>query len=174
MSSLQENKLNELINEENLSKKSTLYIHFSNLERLFTFENNFINIEFLSIQNNNISNFNFIKFLPNLWFFDIRNNPISNYDPLIHKNTFGFLGLHVDKYLEKSLLQIKRLIIGSLFVELDESYKKYFLINNPNILIYNDELVLEIDKYNKKEIVPNHQKEPPKIILSKSYFYFFL
>jgi hypothetical protein len=54
-------------------------------------------------------------------------------------------------------LQIKRLTIGTLYVDLDENYKKYFLINNPNILVYNNELVLEIDKNFKKEIHSNNK-----------------
>jgi hypothetical protein len=144
--------LSDFINEEKLTKIKTIYLNYANLDYFKSFENNFLNLEMLSLQNNNLSNFNFIKFLPNLWYFDIRNNPISNYDPLIYKNIFGFLGLSIDKYLEKSLLQIKRLIIGTLFVDLDENYKKNFLSNNPNILLYNNELVLEIHKNNKKEI----------------------
>jgi hypothetical protein len=147
------NSIKEYINEEKLSKISTLYLHYFNLESFINLENNLNNLEMLSLQNNNIQNFDFIKFLPNLWYFDIRNNPISNYDPLVTKNIFGFLGLHNNKYLEKSLLQVKRLIVGTLFVDLDENYKKNFLSNNPNILVYNDELVLEIDKNIKREFI---------------------
>lgn len=164
----QENSITEYINEEKLSKISTIYLHYSNLDSLSAFDKNFLNIEFLSLQNNNITDFSFIKSLPNLWYFDIRNNPISSYDPLTVKNIFGFLGLHVDKYLEKSLLQLKRLMIGTLFVDLDESYKKFFLHNNPNILVYNDELVLEVDKHSKKENPQHHSSS--KVILSNYFF----
>ena len=84
-------------------------------------------------------------------YFDVRNNPVDKYEILNIKNVFGFLGLPVDKYCEKSLLQVKRLCVGMIAVKLDETYKKYFLSNNPNIIIFNDELIYEFDKNIKKE-----------------------
>ena len=167
--SKKENSVNKFLNEEDVEKISTIYLNYSNLDTFNSIQRNFNNIEFLSLQNNNISNFDFIKFLPNLFYFDIRNNPISNYNPLSIKNTFGFLGLQVDKYLEKSLLQIKRLMVGILFVDLDENYKKYFLINNPNILIYNDELVLDFEKIPKKEFLASSSNELKKSLSNYKY-----
>jgi len=146
-----EKNFEEFHKEKKRDKLTTIYLHFYNIDSIeFNFKN-FLTIEFLSLQNNNISNINFIKFLPNLWYLDIRNNPLDNYEILNIKNVFGFLGLPIDKYCEKSLLQIKRLCVGILYVNLDDTLKKYFLSNNPNILLFNDELIYDFDKVMRKE-----------------------
>jgi len=147
-----EKTLEELIKEQKIDNITTLYLHYYNIDSIeLNNLKSFSRLEFLSLQNNNIINIDFIKNLPNLWYFDVRNNPLENYEALSVKNVFGFLGLPVDKYCEKSLLQVKRLTIGMIYVKLDENLKKYFLSNNPNILIYNDELIYEFDKNFKKE-----------------------
>lgn len=143
--------LEQLTNDKKLEKLTTLYFHNYKIDSIDLSNKIFTKLEFLSIQNNNITNIDFIKSLPNLWYFDVRNNPLENYESLNIKNVFGFLGLPVDKYCEKSLLQVKRLCVGMISVNLDENLKKYFLSNNPNILIYNDELIYEIDKTFKRE-----------------------
>lgn len=143
--------LEQLTKEKKLEKLTTLYLHYYNIDSFDFTNKNFSKLEFLSIQNNNITNIDFIKNLPNLWYFDVRNNPLENYESLNIKNVFGFLALPVDKYCEKSFLQVKRLCVGILTVNLDENFKKYFLSNNPNILIYNDELIYEFDKTIKRE-----------------------
>ena len=137
--------------ERKLEKLKTLYLNNHNINN-FDFKNKIIsNIEYLSIQNNNLINLDFIKFLPNLWYLDARNNPIENYHVLHLKNVFGFLGISLDKYCEKSLLQVKKLNIGIIYLNLDEQYKKYFLMNNPNIIQYNEEVLLFSDKIYKKD-----------------------
>lgn len=137
--------------EKKSDKLTTLYLHYYNIDS-FDFSNkSFSDLEFLSVQNNNITNIDFIKYLPNLWYFDVRNNPLENFDSLNIKNVFGFLGLSVDRYSEKKILQVKRLCIGMISVNLDENLKKYFLSNNPNILIFNNELINEMDKTTKKD-----------------------
>ncbi len=143
--------LEQLTKEKKLEKLTTLYLHCNNIEILDLSEKSFSKLEFLSIQNNNVTNIDFVKNLPNLWYFDVRNNPLKNYESLNIKNVFGFLGLPVDKYCEKRLLQVKRLCVGMISVNLDQNLKKYFLSNNPNILIYNNELIYEFDKTNKRE-----------------------
>ena len=108
-------------------------------------------MEFLSLQNNNISNLNFIKHLPNLWYLDVRKNPIEKFEILNLKNVFGFLGITIDKYCEKSLIQVKNLYLGILYANLSENYKQHFLTNNPNIIQLNDEINLFLDKLVKKD-----------------------
>jgi len=145
-----EKTFEEIAKDKKTENLTTIYLHYHNIDSI-EFLKNFSKIEFLSLQNNNINNMNFIKFLPNLWYLDIRNNPLENYESLNIKNVFGFLGLPIDKYCEKSLLQIKRLYVGILSVNLDDNLKKYFLSNNPNILLFNDELIYDFDKNVRRE-----------------------
>ncbi len=143
--------IEQLTQDKKIEKFTTLYLHYYNIDSFDLSENSFSKLEFLSIQNNNITTIDFIRHLPNLWYFDVRNNPLENYESLNIKSVFGFLGLPVDKYYEKNLLQIKRLFVAIISVNLDESLKKHFIFNNPNILIYNDELIYEYDKPIRRE-----------------------
>ena len=102
----------------------------------------FQNIEFLSLQNNLLRDINFIKGLHNLYYLDLYKNSIEDFEPLNRKNIFGFLHISVEHFNEKKILQVKRLSVGIMRLDIEEkSYIKLFLNNNPNIIVLNNEVI---------------------------------
>jgi len=80
--------------EDDISK---LIIDFKNINCI-SIKNDFSKLEYLSLRNNNLIDLNFIIFLPSIWYLDIQNNPVDNYDIFNNVNTFGYLGLSIEKY----------------------------------------------------------------------------
>jgi hypothetical protein len=117
----------------------------------FHLKTNFCNIEYLSLQNNNISDINFLNHLPSIWYLDLRNNPIDSYEVLNFIKTIGFLGISTEKYSEKKIFSIRKMNIGIFNSKLEEEYRKTFLLNNPNIIKFNDEIMY----YNFKNVQQN-------------------
>lgn len=146
-----EKEIEKITKENKIENLTSIYLNYCNIDSFALESKVFTRIEFLSLQNNNITNIDFIINLPNLWYFDVRNNPVDNFEILNIKNTFGFLGMTIDKYSEKSILQVKRLSVGILSIKIEENYKKYFLYNNPNIILFNNELIFEYEKVMKKD-----------------------
>lgn len=134
---------------QQLAKESQLvaiYFGFSNINSV-SLKCEFSKLEYLSLRNNNIKDMTFITFLPNIWYLDLRNNSVDNFKVFNQKNVFGFLGLSVDKYSESNILQIKKINVGILCLDLDENYKKFFLTNNPNIMKMNEEIIYFTEKH---------------------------
>ena len=137
---------NSIKNKENLIALNFNDFNISNISLSFKFNN----IEFLSLKNNSIINLKFLEFFPNLFYLDISNNPIEKFNLLNIYNTFGFLSFNSpSKYLEKNFLFIKDLNVGILSIKIhDKNIENNFLLNNPNILLYNNNLFSFEEKFN--------------------------
>ncbi len=137
---------NSIKNKENLIALNFNDFNISNISLSFKFNN----VEFLSLKNNSIINLKFLEFFPNLFYLDISNNPIEKFNLLNIYNTFGFLSFNSpSKYLEKNFLFIKDLNVGILSIKIhDKNIENNFLLNNPNILLYNNNLFSFEEKYN--------------------------
>jgi hypothetical protein len=128
--------------DNNFDKLTTIIINSSNITQC-GFKNSILqNIEYLCLKNNFIKDLNFLKVLPNLWYLDIRGNPIEDYDKLSVLSYIGFLGVSFKKYQENYLMNIRKLSIGIVELQVeDKEMEKIFLQNNPNILMFNEELI---------------------------------
>jgi hypothetical protein len=140
-----EKNLIGMMKEKEAEKVSTIYLNSRNIGSI-CLKNHFYRVEFLSLQHNSIKDISFLKNLPNLWYLDIRSNPIESYEVVNAINCFGFLGLSVEKYSEKKILAIKKLNVGIMNFTIDEYYKKGFMLNNPNIIKFNEEILYYYDK----------------------------
>lgn len=115
-------------------------------------DTNFYNIEYLSLQNNLLRDISFIKNLHNLYYLDLYKNSIEDFEPLNTKNIFGFLHISVEHFNEKKILQVRKLSVGIMKLDIeDKSYIKPFLNNNPNIIVLNNELIYLIDSLGLRE-----------------------
>ena len=137
---------NSIKNKENLIALNFNDFNISNISLSFKFNN----VEFLSLKNNSLINLKFLEFFPNLFYLDISNNPIEKFNLLNIYNTFGFLSFNSpSKYLEKNFLFIKDLNVGILSIKIhDKNIENNFLLNNPNILLYNNNLFSFEEKFN--------------------------
>ena len=137
---------NLIKNKENLIAFNFNDFNISNIHLSFKFNN----VEFLSLKNNSIINLKFLEYFPNLFYLDISNNPIEKFNLLNIYNTFGFLSFNSpSKYLEKNFLFIKDLNVGILSTKIhDKNIENNFLLNNPNILLYNNNLFSFEEKFN--------------------------
>ena len=151
---------NSIKNKENLIALNFNDFNISNISLTFKFNN----VEFLSLKNNSIINLKFLEFFPNLFYLDISNNPIEKFNLLNIYNTFGFLSFNSpSKYLEKNFLFIKDLNVGILSIKIhDKNIENNFLLNNPNILLYNNNLFSFEEKFNlhilnKKKLNNNNE-----------------
>ena len=115
----------------------------------------FQNLEYLSIANNYLINLNFIINIPDLFYLDVFGNPLDDFNTLNYKNIFGYLRLSVDKFHENKILAVSELNCAILDLEIkDKAIMRVFKINNPNILMLNNEINYYVDKLisNSKKI----------------------
>ena len=153
------NNPNLIKNKQDLISLNFNDYNISNISLTFKLNN----IEFLSLKNNSLINLKFLEYFPNLFYLDISNNPIEKFNILNVYNTYGYLSLSSPtKYLEKNFLSIKDLNVGILFIKInDKNIENNFLLNNPNILMYNNTLFSFEDKFNfnvlnKKKFIFNN------------------
>jgi len=107
----------------------------------------FQNLEYLSITNNYLINLNFIISIPDLFYLDVYGNPLDDFNSLNYKNIFGYLRLSVDKFHENKILVVKGLNCAILDIEMkDKGVFREFNLNNPNILMLNNEINYYVDK----------------------------
>ena len=107
----------------------------------------FQNLEYLSIANNYLINLNFIINIPDLFYLDVFNNPLDDFNTLNYKNIFGYLRLSVDKFHENKILAFTGLNCAILDIEIkDKAILRTFKINNPNILMINNEINYYVDQ----------------------------
>lgn len=110
-----------------------------------------------------------------LW-HSLLNNPVDNYYIFNNFNTFGYLVLSFEKYLEKNIISIKKVNLWIIDLILEESYEKTFLIDNPNIIKFNDWIInifggiqLENNTENQfKKLISNSFGNLNKLILNHS------
>lgn len=143
---LTEKYLISAIKDKEPEKISTLYLNNKNIGSI-SLKNHFYRVEFLSLQCNSIKDISFLKNLPNLWYLDIRMNPIESYEVISTISCFGYLGLSVEKYSEKKILSIKKINVGIMNLSIDENYKKGFMMNNQNIIKFNDEILYNHERF---------------------------
>ena len=129
-----------ILNESNISN----FIYNSSLNQKIIFC--FNHLEYLSITNNYLINLNFIINFPDLFYLDVYGNPLEDFDALNYKNIFGYLRLTVEKFHEKNILSIYGLNCSILDIDIkDKNVLRYFKINNPNIIMLNNEIMYYID-----------------------------
>ena len=166
---LKEQKKEE--NYENYSKK-IIMINESNIYNFIYNSINpkiimcFDNLKYLSITNNYLNNLDFILRMPDLFYLDVFGNPIADFDSLNH--IFGYLRLSVDKFHENKILNLSGLNCAILDIGInDKVTMKLFGINNPNILMINNEVNYYIDKISNIKNKTNKIKklDQPKYLL---------
>ena len=129
-----------ILNESNI----TNFIYNSSLNQKIILC--FNHLEYLSITNNYLINLNFIINFPDLFYLDVYGNPLEDFDALNYKNIFGYLRLTVEKFHEKNILSIYGLNCSILDIDIkDKNVLRYFKINNPNIIMLNNEIMYYID-----------------------------
>jgi len=129
-----------MLNESNISN----FIYNSINPKIVTC---FSNLKYLSITHNYLINLNFILRMPDLFYLDVFGNPLDDFSSLNRKNIFGYLRLSVDKFHENKILNLSGLNCAILDIEIkDKITMKLFRINNPNILMINNEINYYIDK----------------------------
>jgi len=107
----------------------------------------FNHLQYLSITHNYLINLNFILRMPDLFYLDVFGNPLDDFSSLNRKNIFGYLRLSVDKFHENKILNLSGLNCAILDIEIkDKITMKLFRINNPNILMINNEINYYIDR----------------------------
>ena len=137
-----ENYFNKIIllNESNISN----FVYNSINPKIVTCFNN---LKYLSITNNYLINLDFILRMPDLFYLDVFGNPLEDFSSLNMKNIFGYLRLSVDKFHENKILNLSGLSCVILDIEIkDKINMKLFRINNPNILMINNEVNYYIDR----------------------------
>ena len=136
-----------ILNESNLSN----FIYNSSLNQKINMH--FNKLEYLSLTNNYLIDLNFIVNFPELFYLDVLGNPLEELDALNYKNIFGYLRLTVEKYNEKKILSIKGLNCIILDFDInDKSILKYFKLNNPNIIMLNNEVMYYVDILKEIEV----------------------
>ena len=129
-----------MLNESNISN----FIYNSINPKIVTCFNN---LRYLSITNNYLINLDFILRMPDLFYLDVFGNPLDDFSSLNRKNIFGYLRLSVDKFHENKILNLSGLSCAILDIEIkDKIIMKLFRINNPNILMINNEINYYIDR----------------------------
>ena len=139
-------------NYENYSKK-IIILNESNISNFIYNSINpkivmcFNNLKYLSITNNYLINLDFILGMPDLIYLDVFGNPLDDFSSLNKKNIFGYLRLSMDKFQENKILNLSGLSCAILDIEIkDRITMKLFRINNPNILMINNEIIYYIDR----------------------------
>ena len=129
-----------ILNESNISN----FIYNSSLNQKINIC--FNNLEYLSITDNYLINLNFITNLPELFYLDAYGNPLEEFEALNYKNIFGYLRLTVDNFHEKKILAISGLNCSILdfYIE-DKTILRIFKINNPNIMMLNNEILYHVN-----------------------------
>ena len=129
-----------ILNESNISN----FIYNSSLNQKINIC--FNNLEYLSITDNYLINLNFILNLPELFYLDAYGNPLEEFEALNYKNIFGYLRLTVDNFHEKKILAISGLNCSILdfYIE-DKTILRIFKINNPNIMMLNNEILYHVN-----------------------------
>ena len=136
-----------ILNESNISN----FIYNSSLNQKINIC--FKNLEYLSLANNYLINLNFITNFPELFYLDVFGNPLENFNALNNKNIFGYLRLTVEKFHEKKILVIKGLICTILDIDIeDKAILKLFKINNPNIIMLNNQVLYYVDFLIESEV----------------------
>ena len=136
-----------ILNESNISN----FIYNSSLNQKINMY--FNKLEYLSLTNNYLININFIVNFPELFYLDVLGNPLVDFNALNYKNIFGYLRLTVEKFNEKKVLSIKGLNCIILDFDInDKSTLKYFKLNNPNIIMLNNEVIYYVDILKEAEI----------------------
>ena len=130
-------------------------------------------IQYLSLKSSRIKNISFLSSLPNIYYLDLSHNPIQSFIPFEHINTFGYLSLTAPEgYLERQILSIRKLCVCILDLPIkDEVTKHKFMLNNPNVCVFNNEFIhfgMKIDLYikykrgytynNNHEVISNEQE----------------
>jgi len=136
------NKHSRNYNNNDESKINTLIL---DLAKIYSIETNlkWDQIEYLSLRNSLIKNIDFILKMPNLFYLDLFQNPIENYTPFLTSNTFGYLCFSPPaNYFEQKILCIEKLNVFFLIADIkNHSNKKIFLQKNPNIMVFNKEII---------------------------------
>ena len=129
-----------ILNESNISN----LIYNSSLNQKINIC--FNNLEYLSLTDNYLINLNFIINLPELFYLDAYGNPLEEFEALNYKNIFGYLRLTVDNFHEKKILAISGLNCSILdfYIE-DKTILRIFKINNPNIMMLNNEILYHVN-----------------------------
>ena len=123
------------------------------------------NLSLLSMKNNSIKKIDFLLNFPNLFHLDLRNNPLDDYSLFNKYNSFGYLGISPpDNYfIERKILNIKNLNVGILQLRLQNNDNYFpFIMNNPNVMLINDNFVLFINKFHSNQQI----KQATKFTLS--------
>ena len=116
-------------------------------------------MEYLSLTNNFLINLNFIINFPDLFYLDVFGNPLEEFEALNYKNTFGYLRLTVESFHEKNLLNIFGLNCSILEIDIkDRNVCKAFKLNNPNIMMINNEIKYYIDPLIEAETRKNTKR----------------
>ena len=152
--------LKRIKKEENIEKYFIgVILNESNISNLLynsvnpQINNCFKNLEYLSITNNYLINLDFILNIPDLIYLDVYGNPLDDCNALNYKNIFGYLRLSVDKFHENKILAINGLYCSILDIEIkDKTIMKLFIKNNPNIILFNNEINYYIDKFSKSKM----------------------
>ena len=163
---LNSHKINKHSRNYNIKHKSLINTLILDLAKIYSIETNlkWNQLEFLSLRNSLIKNIDFINNMPNLFYLDLFQNPIENYSPLLISNTFGYLcfspPLH---YFEQKILTIEKLNVIFLNADIKtSSNKKVFLQKNPNIMVFNNEIIdfdFKIDIYSINQGQKNNDSE---------------
>ena len=136
-----------ILNESNIS--NFIYNSSRNLKIKLSFNN----LEYLSLTNNYLINLNFIINLPELYYLDVFGNPLEEFEALNIKNIFGYLRLTVESFHEKKILAINGLNCSILDLDInDKAILRLFKLNNPNIMMLNNEILYYIDFLIEAEI----------------------
>ena len=136
-----------ILNESNISN----FIYNSSMNQKINMY--FNKLEYLSLTNNYLININFIVNFPELFYLDVLGNPLVDFNGLNDKNIFGYLRLTVEKFNEKKVLSIKGLNCIILDFDIkDKNTLKYFKLNNPNIIMLNNEIIYYVDILKDAEI----------------------
>jgi len=142
-----------ILNEANIS--NIIYNSSLNLKINICFNN----LEYLSLTNNFLINLNFIINFPDLFYLDVFGNPLEEFEALNYKNTFGYLRLTVESFHEKNLLNIFGLNCSILEIDIkDRNVCKAFKLNNPNIMMINNEIKYYIDPLIEAETRKNTKR----------------
>ena len=142
---LNSNKNNKHSRNYNNKDKSLINTLILDVAKIYSIETNlkWNQLEFLSIRNSLIKNIDFIINMPNLFYLDLFQNPIENYSPFLISNTFGYLCFSPPPhYFEQKVLIIEKMNV--IFLDADikaHSNKKVFLQKNPNIMVFNKEII---------------------------------
>ena len=136
-----------ILNESNISN----FIYNSSLNQKINIC--FKNLEYLSLTNNYLINLNFIINFPELFYLDVFGNPLEEFDALNYKNIFGYLRLTIEKFNEKKILVVNGLVCSILDIDIkDKTILKLFKLNNPNILMLNNQILYYVDFLIEKEV----------------------